>query len=247
MKVAVLNYTGSVGKTVAASHLLAPRMNNARIFAIESTNETAADLGLDIDQLRGEQFGTLFRELLMLQDAIVDVGASNIEDFLAHMNRYEDAYEELDYFALPVINTGKAQRETIKTVAALAELGVAPDRIRVLFNRVDSNVEDEFLPIIAYAEKTGDFTANPRAAIYENEVFELLANARCTISDVLADQTDYRALLRQADPTDQDRIAQLSNMHALRALARPVDRQLNAAFAALFQDASPVTGGSTHD
>src|SRR5690554_3189812 len=123
MKVAVLNYTGSVGKTVVASHLLAPRMNGAQIFAVESTNETGADLGLNVDQLRGEHFGRLFRELLTRDDAIVDVGASNIEDFLTHMMRYEGAHEEMSYFVLPVINTGKAQRETIKTVAALAALG----------------------------------------------------------------------------------------------------------------------------
>jgi len=98
MKVAVLNYTGSVGKTVVASHLLAPRMNGAQIFAVESTNETGADLGLNVDQLRGEHFGRLFRELLTRDDAIVDVGASNIEDFLTHMMRYEGAHEEMTQF-----------------------------------------------------------------------------------------------------------------------------------------------------
>ncbi|GAA0228957.1 StbB family protein [Castellaniella daejeonensis] len=234
MKVAILNYSGSVGKTVTASHLLAPRMNGAQIFAIETTNETAGDLGLDIDQLRGEQFGKLFRDLLTLDDAIVDVGASNIEDFLTAMNRYEGAYEELDYFVLPVINTGKAQRETIKTVMALSGLGVAADRIRVLFNRVETTVEDEFMPITTYALKNGAFVANPKAAVFENEVFELLADGRTTIAEVLADQTDYRALLRSTDPGDRQRIAHLSNRHALRALAKPVDRQLNRAFTALF-------------
>lgn len=236
MKVAVLNYSGSVGKTIVASHLLAPRMNHAPIFAVETTNETAADLGLDIDQLRGEQFGKLFRDLLRLHDAIVDVGASNIEDFLSAMTRYEGAYEELDFFVLPVIGTGKAQRETIKTITALSNLGVASDRIRVLFNRVESDVEEEFLPVLTYAKKTQAFVANPQALIYENEVFELLADARTSIADVLADQTDYRSLLRQADPSDPARINHLTNRHALRALAKPVDRQLNTAFAALFED-----------
>lgn len=234
MKVAVLNYTGSVGKTIVASHLLAPRMNGAQIFAVESTNETGADLGLNVDQLRGEHFGRLFRELLTRDDAIVDVGASNIEDFLTHMMRYESAHEEMSYFVLPVINTGKAQRETIKTVAALAELGVDSERVRILFNRVDSSVQDEFPSILAYAAKTGEVQANPQATIYENEVFELLADQRTTIADVLADQTDYRALLREAKPDDHVRISQLSNRHALRALAKPVDRQMNAAFSALF-------------
>ncbi|MDN3988542.1 StbB family protein [Zwartia vadi] len=236
MKVAVLNYSGSVGKTIVASHLLAPRMNHAPIFAVETTNETAADLGLDIDQLRGEQFGKLFRDLLRLHDAIVDVGASNIEDFLSAMTRYEGAYEEIDFFVLPVIGTGKAQRETIKTITALSNLGVASDRIRVLFNRVESDVEEEFLPVLTYAKKTEAFVANPQALIYENEVFELLADARTSIADVLADQTDYRSLLRQSDPSDPGRINHLTNRHALRALAKPVDRQLNTAFAALFED-----------
>ncbi len=45
MKVAVLNYTGTVGKTTIAAHLLSPRMNNAPIFAIETINETAEGLG----------------------------------------------------------------------------------------------------------------------------------------------------------------------------------------------------------
>ncbi|WP_269496420.1 StbB family protein [Castellaniella sp. S9] len=236
MKVAVLNYSGSVGKTIVASHLLAPRMNHAPIFAVETTNETAADLGLDIDQLRGEQFGKLFRDLLRLHDAIVDVGASNIEDFLSAMTRYEGAYEEIDFFVLPVIGTGKAQRETIKTITALVNLGVAPERIRVLFNRVQSDVEEEFLPVLTYASKTGDFVANAQALVYENEVFELLADARTSIADVLADQTDYRSLLRQADHADTARITHLTNRHALRALAKPVDRQLNIAFAALFEE-----------
>jgi len=44
------------------------------------------------------------------------------------MTRYEDAYEEIDFFVLPSSATGKAQRETIKTITALANLGVASER-----------------------------------------------------------------------------------------------------------------------
>lgn len=247
MKIAVLNYTGSVGKTVVASHLLAPRLNHAQIFAIESTNETAEDLGLDVDQLRGMQFGKLFRGLLTLDDAIVDVGASNIEEFLAHMSRYDLSHEEIDQFVLPVVPTGKAQRETIKTVAALSDLGVPANRIRVLFNRVESDVDEEFLALLTYAKKTGEFIASPQAVIFENEVFELLADKRITIASILADQTDYRQLLREADPKDRKRISHLSDMHTLKALARPVDRQLDRAFQALFGDVLPATNGASHE
>ena len=234
MKVVILNYSGSVGKTVIASHLLAPRMNGSPIFAVESTNETAADLGLDIDQMRGEHFGRLFRDLLTLDDAIIDVGASNIEDFLDHMNKYEESHEEIDHFVLPVINTGKAQRETIKTVNALAGLGVDPERIRVLFNRVDVDVHEEFAAIFGFCVQSNLFQANPDAVLYENEVFDLLSAKRMTIADVLADTKNYRQLLREADRSDQKLISHLTDMHSLRALTRPVNRQLDSAFNALF-------------
>ena len=84
------------------------------------------------------------------------------------------------------------------------------------------------------ARKSGDFQANPEAAIFENEVFDLLANKRTTIKEILADPRDYRQELRQADRDDAKLVSHLSDMHALQSLARPVDRQLDKAFGALF-------------
>ena len=234
MKIATVNYSGSVGKTVTTSHLLAPRIPEAEIIAVESTNESAADLGLAVEQLRGGQFGRLFRKLLMAEAAIVDVGASNIEDFLAELVKYDQAHLEIDYYVLPVVPSGKAQRETIKTVQVLAQMGVPADRVRVLFNRVDSDVREEFAAIFGYAKQSGDLRANPEAAIFENEVFDLLANKRTTIKEILADPRDYRQELREADRDDERLVSHLSDMHALQSLARPVDRQLDKAFGALF-------------
>lgn len=234
MKIAVLNYSGSVGKTVVASHLLAPRMPDAEIIAVESTNESAADLGLTVEQLRGEHFGKLFRKLLIAQAAIVDVGASNIEDFMSELIKYDQAQAEIDFYILPVINSGKAQRETIKTILALQAAGVERDRIRVLFNRVDNLARDEFEAIFAYAKNTDSFLANPDASIYESEVFDLLANRRVTIETVLSDTTDYRQQLRNTDSSDTSEIERLTDLITLQSLARPVSRALDRAFAALF-------------
>ncbi|MBR8657880.1 plasmid stability protein StbB, partial [Achromobacter sp. Marseille-Q0513] len=143
--------SGSVGKTVAASHLFAPRMPGAEIIAVESTNESAADLGLPVEQMRGEHFGRLFRKLLMAESAIIDVGASNIEAFLTELVKYDEAHLEIDYYVLPVVGSGKAQRETIKSIQALAAIGVPAERVRVLFNRVDADVHEEFAAIFGYA------------------------------------------------------------------------------------------------
>src|SRR5690606_13339683 len=144
-------------KTVTASHLLAPRIPDVEIIAVESTNESAADLGLNVDQLRGEHFGKLFRKLLMARAAIIDVGASNIEDFLAELNKYDQAQAEIDYYVLPVVGSGKAQRETIKTIQVLAAAGVEQARIRVLFNRVDVRAQDECEAIFSYARLSNAF------------------------------------------------------------------------------------------
>lgn len=234
MIVAVLNYSGSVGKTVIASHLLEPRIAGAEVIAVESTNESAADLGLDVDQLRGDQFGRLFRKLLTTPAAIVDVGASNIEDFLTELSKYDNAQAEIDYFVLPVVPTGKAQRETIKTVAALASIGVDPHRIRVLFNMAEGSIAEDFGTILREADQAGGFIANPKAVLEKNEVFELLAKRRMSIKSVVDDPNDYRVLLRQSDPADEDRIEELGDKAALQALAKRVWRQMDVAFVEVF-------------
>lgn len=233
MKVAVLNYSGSLGKTVIAAHVLAPRMNGATIFAIESTNESAADLGLDIDQLRGAQFGKLFSELLSLDDALVDVGASNIEDFLDHMMKYQGSHEEIDYYIVPVIASGKAQRETIKTIQALSAIGIEASRIRVIFNRVEANVAEEFEALIGFQLATKSFILNPEAAVYENDVFDLVAAKRMTISEVLLDETDHRALLRDKK-LGQTLRDHHTHMHMIRSLAIGMHKELDKAYEALF-------------
>lgn len=235
MKVAVINYCGTVGKTTIAAHLLAPRMEQARIYAIETINETAGDLGLDIEKMKGDKFGKLYKELLMADNAIVDVGASNVEDFIDRMIKFEESHAEFDYFIVPVTSGGKEQKETLKSIQALAGVGVEPNKIRVVFNRVDTDVADEFAPILGYAKTAKACVANPAAAIYENEVFNLLSAKKTTITAVVQDETDYKALLRGLDKdADKKKAAHYADMHAIKGLARGVNRQLDAVFAAVF-------------
>lgn len=235
MRVAILNYCGTVGKTTMAAHLLAPRIPSARFFAVETVNETAGDLGVEVEKIRGEKYGKLFRELIREDDAIVDVGASNIEDFIAEMVKFDESHEEFDFFVVPVTPGTKEQKETLKTVDALRGAGVPVEKIRLLFNRVDTTVEEEFPGILGYARSTKGCVADPKAAIYETELFSSLANRRMTISDLLNDPRDYKAELRALGRDgDPKKAALYSDMHALKAQARPVNRQLDAVFEVLF-------------
>ena len=234
MKVAVISYSGNVGKTTVAAHMLAPRIPAAKIHAIETVNETATKMGLEVDQLRGEKFVTLYKELLASSDAIVDVGASSAEEFIARMVKVEGSHLEIDYFVVPTTSGGKEQRDTVRTIQALNEVGVAPERIRVLFNRVRSDdVKEEFAPIFGFARQKG-FVAKSDAAIEDNEVFDLLSAKKTSIAAVLSDETDYRQVLKNLTPDEKKKAAYAIDMHTLKGLARGVNRQFDRAFTALF-------------
>lgn len=236
MRIAVVSYTGFAGKTTITTHLLAPRLPEARIFAIETINETAGDIGLDVQRIKGERFGQLFRQLLREPAAIVDVGGSNVEDFIDEMVKHEDSHLEFDYFVVPVVSSSRAQKECLQTVNALHSAGVAPQKIRILFNKVDSSVQEEFAAVLGYAKTARTCVANPAAAIFENEVFDLIGPKKLTISALLEDTTDYRAALKALGPDGDDRKAShYTDMIALQALAKPVKRQLDAVFDVLFR------------
>jgi hypothetical protein len=235
MKVAVLNYSGTVGKTTVAAHLLSPRMNEAPIFAIETINETAEGFGVGVEQIKGKNFRDLFKKLTMLDDAIIDIGASNIEAFIDGMVKFEDSHIEIDCFVIPVTNDDKVLKETIRMITVLSAMGVPAEKIKLVFNRVEAKVEEEFGPILNYAKKEKKCTANPKAGIFENELFDMVSSKKITISAALADETDYKALAREANKAGDAKMAtKYIDMFAIKALAKNVNRNLDAVYAELF-------------
>ncbi|MEW5126249.1 StbB family protein [Citrobacter freundii] len=233
MKVAILNYTGTVGKTTVAAHLLAPRMNGATIFAIESINETAQGLGIDVEKMNGDKFRELFKKIMLEDDAIIDIGASNIEDFMTNMIKFDDSHEEFDYFVIPVTSGTKEQKETIQMLDTLASIGIPADKVKVIFNRVDVDVDDEFPFIIARHKKEKSFSLNKECAIYENELFDALSIKGLTVDALLADDTDYKALLKNKEASAKDRNT-WADMFGLKSLAKSVKRNLDDVYANLF-------------
>jgi MinD-like ATPase involved in chromosome partitioning or flagellar assembly len=149
------------------------------------------------------------------------------------MTKFEDSHLEIDYYIVPVTSGTKEQRETMNIIDVLSEFGIPADRIRVIFNRVESDAEEEFAPIFTYAKKTGKCTVNPAASIFENELFDLLAIKKMTVSALLADDTDYRAKNREEKDTKLR--SQYQDMHIMKSLAKSVNRNLDEVFAATFQ------------
>lgn len=235
MKIAVMNFSGNVGKTTVAGHLLKPRMPDAQFFSIESINSGADANGLDVEKMKGKKFGDLVDQLMMVDSAIVDVGASNVEEFLKLMQQYSGSHEEFDFFVVPVVKEKKVQADTVNTIRALQSIGIDKKRIRLVFNKVevDDSVKEDFGILFALAATEKAFTANPESVIYSNEVFERLKSIGKSLGEVNDDTTDYRALVREAkDDAEKSRYVQ---MVALKRLAVTANKNLDDVYKSLFK------------
>mgnify|MGYP006335483285 CR=1 FL=1 len=229
MKIAVINFSGNVGKTTVARHLLLPRLAGAECIAIESLN---ADEGQG-QALRGRQFGELQEYLQTIDHAVVDIGASNVEELLALMRRYRGSHEDFDCFVVPTVPPLKQQQDTIATLAELARLGVPPSRLRLVFNMVEDGVavSEAFDAVLAFVEQNPVVPINTRCRLGVNEIFERLKGTGADLGALARDDTDYRALIvRAPDTAAKLKWAQLL---ANRRLARGVVPELDACFEAL--------------
>lgn len=234
MKVAVINYSGNVGKSTIGGHLFKPRLNGAPIFSIETINQGAEADGLDVETMKGKKFGQLINEVMVIDDAIVDVGSSNVEDFLKYMQQQAGSHEEFDYFVVPVVKEKKAQADTINTIRALNKIGVGKKKIKVIFNKMDTDetVADEFPSLLGYADAEKAFIVSEDAVIHLNEVYERLKSVGKSLADINADTVDYRAKLKEAT-TDEDK-EYCANRVALKRLAITANKNLDDVFRALF-------------
>jgi cellulose biosynthesis protein BcsQ len=235
MKVAVINFSGNVGKSTISAHLLHPYMGSCPIFSVESLNiDTAAD-GMEVERIRGKKFGDLQEQLLVLDTAIIDIGASNVDDFLKMMAKYHGSHEDFDYFLIPVVKEKKQQADTINTIRSLAGMGIPAKKIKIVFNKLESDdiVEEEFSAIFGLHHLEKSFTLMPQAVIYYNEVFEKVKIVGKSISAILADSTNYRQKLRDTDDMQQKELC--VKMIAIKRLAISAQHNLNDVFALLFK------------
>ena len=92
MKIAVINFSGNVGKSTVARHLLQPRVNGAELISVESLNATEGQE----QTIRGRQFADLQEYLQTVDSAVVDISASNVEQLLELMRQYRGSHEDFD-------------------------------------------------------------------------------------------------------------------------------------------------------
>lgn len=225
-RIAVLNFSGNVGKTTVARHLLLQRLDDAKIFTVESIN---AD-GEEADSSRGREIVRVQIEMQLIDNAIVDIGSSNVEDVVAVWGQNPGMHEDFDYFIVPVVPPMKQQRDTIATIETLSGLGIPTEKIRVIFNQVDmsENPETVFAGIWRYQSEEKKFTLEPRAVIHTNSLYTRLAGSALGIKQILADSTDYKSLIQVA--TSREEKLRLLQMVALQRAASGVSHELDFVF-----------------
>jgi hypothetical protein len=235
MKVAVINFSGNVGKSTICAHLLHPYLNNCVIFSVESLNTDSAADGMEVEKIRAKKFGELQNQLLVIDTAIIDIGASNVDDFLKMMAKYHGSHEDFDYFLIPVVKEKKQQADTINTIRSLASMGIPAEKILIVFNKLDTDdvVEEEFSAIFGLHKLEKSFVLVPQARIFYNEVFEKVKIIGKSISAILADPINYRQKLRES--TDEAERELCVKMIAIKRLAISAQHNLNDVFAALFK------------
>jgi len=94
---------------------------------------------------------------------------------------------------------------------------------------------DLFGSLFAWQDEEKRFL-KPRALIRTNELFGLLRGSERSISDLLSDETDYKAEIRKT--TDANEKLRLSRALAMRRLALGVQEDLDAAWETLWQEAA---------
>ncbi|PPD24627.1 MAG: plasmid stabilization protein [Methylobacter sp.] len=237
MKVVVINFSGNVGKSTVAAHLLKPRMNDAALFSIETLNDHAATDGVDVETFKGKKYKELQEEIFLLDDAIIDVGASNVEDFTNLMTQYHDSHQQFDYYLVPTVKEKKQTIDTIKTIKALAAMGIPKKKIRVVMNKVDidDDIREEFGSLFGLETVDKSFVINEKCVIYNNEAFDQCKDLGVPLVEIINDKTDYREQAKAAKLAgNTDEAERCVKMALLKMIAITANQNLDQVFKALF-------------
>ncbi|WP_045395008.1 StbB family protein [Vibrio rotiferianus] len=230
MKICVINFSGNVGKSIVSQHLLKTRIKNSNIISVESINSD----GTNDEKIKGKRFTDIMNRVLDAQSVIVDVGASNVEDFLQQMKKSIGSQDDFDYFVVPTIFKNKQITDTVATIDTLNEIGIEKERIKVIFNMLDedSNLLYDFKEVFDCKNVA---TISEDIFIYESELFNRLHEIPdfTSISDLTRDKTDYKALIQSTE--DKAVRSEYITKLGLKRLAIGVERMLDNTYSQLIK------------
>lgn len=228
LKIAIMNNSGNVGKSMICDSFFKPRIEGAQIIKIETINsDGSTDETISAKDIKG-----VFERIDSADVALIDVGASNIEAFMGNLSLLGDAHEDIDIFVIPTTPKAKQQVDTIATIESLLNLGVDKERIKIVFNFYDNDysLETQY-PIIYESDLFKLLGLDKMKNIFiinDNPVFDMLGEMGKTFMDIANDERDFKTLIRESDNKEQR--ALLSHQRSAQRLAKGFVKELDVAF-----------------
>jgi len=208
MKIAIISNSGNVGKTTIAREVVAINMDDPVLIEVETHNAGNADFQEYFNQYKkftAEQVTELYEELATNDEVVIDVGASNMVEFLQKLQEY-GINNIFDKVVIPVTPDVKQQKDTLKTVVTLIELGTDATTIFVIANRIKSIINfDKDFEVLLKASADIGFNFGKDLMIKDTTIFKDLENSNKLLKDVIEDETDYIELAKNASSDTEKR------------------------------------------
>ena len=206
MKIALINNSGNVGKTTIAREVLGTNMQDATVIEVETHNtgnKKYERIFKEYYQLNATDIEELYARLVESDEVVLDVGASNILDFLRQLEQYAGLEMLIDIFVIPTTKDAKQLQDTIKMIKILLDLGIAPDKIVVVANRANQSTFEKDFALIINAQKQLGFRFGKDLMIRETSLLKDLEFLGKTLTKVVEDETDYRQKIVETKGTNE--------------------------------------------
>jgi hypothetical protein len=198
------------------------------VLEIESRNASSSNFNMNVVRI---DFGkpTALQDLtqygIIYDNYILDVGSSEIKDFLFAIDKTKEIMDEFDLIIVPTIKDQKIIPDTKKTMMIIRLLGYEK-KLQVLFNRVTntSTIEEDFESLFTWAKKE-KFYLNPDLYLADyTESTNDLIKYKLLSSEVVNDTTDYRALaIKYYQDGEMEKSRKASNMLLTQRIAKSLN------------------------
>ena len=215
MKVVVLNNTGNVGKSFIAREVVYANFQDPKVILDFETYNLPNSVfsGVNSKQFDRRIFKDMLMEAAFSQNAVIDVGSSNIADFFEEMKRYSAELLDYDYFIVPTVIDDKQDSDTVKVLQLLAAFQLQ-SKTRLLFNRVNPIIHKISSTKAYKTAKELKIKCDVEIKISEHSTVNEITEARLTLNQILSDKKDYKALALKSE--DKDERVALYNKHLLK-------------------------------
>lgn len=240
MKIALINNSGNVGKTTIAREVLGINLPDATIIEVETHNTGNAKyekVFKEYFKISATDIEELYTKLVENENVVIDIGASNILDFLRQLEQYAGIETLIDIFIIPTTKDAKQLQDTLKTINILLQLGIEPSKIIVIANRVNPLSFENDFKILINASKELGFIFEKDLSIRETNLLKDLELLGKTLNEVVEDTTDYRQKIIETKGTPEQ--AKWVKMD----LAKMAGKKVYEDFKRVFNKIMEVTNG----